>query len=728
MMNHYWARTIRGRLFKRGIVISILLAVACGLSAQSLGSLVEAHRTKPTGRTAAALYSFAKARAADPEGALALLVLGAEAGKDETPSSESTAWLETAKARLPDLADFAAYHLAVVYSKTERHAEAIGELEFVLNFQPPSPWRAQAVLLAARVYLDSKDAAPAVGLLREHMANLPQPEGLGLLARCQESSGQLGAAADSWQRVYHRYPMTAESRDALAAMARLRRRLGRDYPPVTSQLMLERVETLIRRNEHLTARRELQEMTLSLGGRDRDLARVWLGKARHIRRHDDVAFRWLQPLRVVDPEVDAERLYWLLESARRLNRRSEIERIIEVFAERYPTSEWRLKALVSAGNMYLLTNNQERYVPLYRACAESFPVHERAPYCDWKVAWSAYINRRPESGEMLRKHIEDFPASPQAPAALYFLGRLAEGEGDRAAAAAWYREVDHEYPNYYYAYRARERLATANLDGDGCPDVHRFLEGVNFPQRRHAKNFEPTPITSQRLARAQALLSAGILPWGEMELRYGARTGAQGPILAVVLSEASAKVGDYGKSIRYIKGLAPGYLSMPLEAAPDSFWKLAFPLAYRDVLAKYSAQRKLDLYFLAALIRQESEFDHRAVSRARAYGLTQVLPATGRQLARTLRVRNFSTRVLYDPEVNVNMGTYYLRHMIDGLDGHTEAALAAYNAGRSRALIWLTWGEFREPSEFIETIPFTETRNYVQTVLRNADIYRQLYQ
>jgi soluble lytic murein transglycosylase len=224
------------------------------------------------------------------------------------------------------------------------------------------------------------------------------------------------------------------------------------------------------------------------------------------------------------------------------------------------------------------------------------------------------------------------------------------------------------------------------------------------------------------------LLSAGLFDWAEMELRYGARTGAQAPILAVALAEATASKGDHGKSIRQIKGLAPGYLSMPLESAPESFWKLCFPLAYSETLKKYSRQRELDVNFLGALIRQESEFDTRAISRAKAYGLTQVLPATGRELAPKLGISGFRTASLYDPEINVNMGTYYLRMLIDGLGGHTEAALAAYNAGQSRAKLWLTWGDFSEPAEFVETIPFTETRTYVQTVLRNADIYKQLYQ
>jgi soluble lytic murein transglycosylase len=99
----------------------------------------------------------------------------------------------------------------------------------------------------------------------------------------------------------------------------------------------------------------------------------------------------------------------------------------------------------------------------------------------------------------------------------------------------------------------------------------------------------------------------------------------------------------------------------------------------------------------------------------------QVLPSTGRQLGASPASR------LFEPEVNLRVGMRHLKSLLDSFDGKWEPTLAAYNAGRSRAVEWLTWGEFREPAEFIETIPFSETRAYVQIVLRNAEIYRRLY-
>ena len=180
-------------------------------------------------------------------------------------------------------------------------------------------------------------------------------------------------------------------------------------------------------------------------------------------------------------------------------------------------------------------------------------------------------------------------------------------------------------------------------------------------------------------------------------------------------------------SLRYVKRFATGYLTFPMEAAPEKFWKLAFPLPYRTALESNSRARGLDPYIVAALIRQESEFNPKAISRAKAYGLTQVLPSTGRQLSRRVGMPRFSPSMLFEPDINLKLGTYYLKSLLDKHEGKWEETLAAYNAGKSRSDEWSTWASYREPAEFIETVPFTETRNYIQIVLRNAYVYRRLY-
>ena len=197
--------------------------------------------------------------------------------------------------------------------------------------------------------------------------------------------------------------------------------------------------------------------------------------------------------------------------------------------------------------------------------------------------------------------------------------------------------------------------------------------------------------------------------------------------MALELAELATRRQSPDQGIRYIKRYAPDYLSLSLDTAPDKFWRLAFPLPYRKQLEDFCRPLSLDPFLVAALIRQESEFNPKAVSRANARGLTQVMPATGKQLSRKLGIRGYRTNMLFSPDTNLKIGTYYLKALSDELEGKLEAALASYNAGKSRVVTWLGSGSYHEPAEFVESIPFNETRNYVESVLRNAEVYRRLY-
>ena len=239
------------------------------------------------------------------------------------------------------------------------------------------------------------------------------------------------------------------------------------------------------------------------------------------------------------------------------------------------------------------------------------------------------------------------------------------------------------------------------------------------------ESFQPSANAAARIERSKMLASAGLEDWARDELRFGADAGDQPHLMAMELASLySASRPD--QAMRYIKHYASDYLFLPIESAPLQFWMLAFPLPYRQEIERFSKQNGLDFFLMAALIRQESEFDPKVISYANARGLTQIMPGTGRELSRRLKLP-YSVSRLFQPAFNLQLGTYYLESLNQQTGGRIEAALAAYNAGLSRARSWLGWGDFREPAEFIETVPFSQTRTYIQSVLRNAYVYRKIY-
>ena len=159
---------------------------------------------------------------------------------------------------------------------------------------------------------------------------------------------------------------------------------------------------------------------------------------------------------------------------------------------------------------------------------------------------------------------------------------------------------------------------------------------------------------------------------------------------------------------------------------PRFLSQIVLPVKYKDIIDRYCQEYKLDTELVFALIRQESFFRADAVSPANAYGLMQLLLETARQVAYSHRMKVFRTD-LFDPKINIRLGTEYLRNLLDKYNGKLPLALAAYNAGWERVDQWMNrFGPVKD-DEFIEMIPFTETRNYVKNILRNYFYYRFYY-
>jgi soluble lytic murein transglycosylase len=720
----YWAKTTPALSFSRAACGALALLLAAGACrAQALESLARAFHQKRTPANRAALVRFAAAHPKDQDGALALLAL-AVAEREHGQSADAVRHLSQVRGRLPKLADYAGYYRAAAQFDLGHFEAAVQELDAVWKGDPRSPLGGDAAMLAARAQKEIGKPADAVGALRANYSQLPQPAGDLLLASCYRASNDLASAVVYYQRVYYQYPATGEAEQAGSAVAGLKRTLGELFPPPTTQAMFQRADRWLRNGDRRRARAEYEAIAAQAAGGDRELARVRLAEIDYFRYENGPAYANLKALRVTSEEADAERLYYMLECARRLDREDQMQDAFERLARLHPQSPWRLKALVSAGNRYLVANRPDLYEPLYRACYESFPADPQAANCHWKVAWIQYAQRRPGAGDALRDHLLKFPGSENASAALYYLGRLAETDGRLEEAKAYYSDAVARYPNHYYFDLAEKRLAEpAVFQAAESASVRGFLNAVAWPERRYPASFEPTAATLERIERGRLLGSAGLADLRDRELRFGAGADGQPHILAMYLARAADSTY---RALRIMKSLAPGYMSMPLENAPAEFWRLLFPLPYRAALEMYSKQRGLDPFLVAGLIRQESEFNPEAVSPAQAYGLTQLLPSTGRALLK-VSPRRFRASILFRPEVNLRLGTTYLRGVYDKNAGKWEPTLAAYNAGGSRVENWLTWATYREPAEFIETIPFSETRNYVFAVLRNAQIYRKLY-
>jgi soluble lytic murein transglycosylase len=228
-----------------------------------------------------------------------------------------------------------------------------------------------------------------------------------------------------------------------------------------------------------------------------------------------------------------------------------------------------------------------------------------------------------------------------------------------------------------------------------------------------------------RVQKAHLLENGALLDFAVRELQAAANDN-KGAWLPAETARMYRDIGRYDRAIQVLKRAVPNYFAVDLPSLPRSYWEALFPEAYWPDLKRFSNSNGLDPYLVASLIRQESEFNPNAVSNKNAVGLMQLLPKVGKGVAKQEKLKHFNPTQLFTPGVNLQLGTKYFRSMVDKF-GSFEYALAAYNAGSDRVEDWLAQGKYRDTEEFVESIPFTETREYVQAIMRNANVYRQLY-
>src|SRR3989442_493920 len=292
---------------------------------------------------------------------------------------------------------------------------------------------------------------------------------------------------------------------------------------------------------------------------------------------------------------------------------------------------------------------------------------------------------------------QSYPVSKWNEEGLMAAGNYHWVELEREKAAIAYQLVLDSFPNGKHAYNCEWRIAwVAYLDHQ--PDADDRLT-----------NFLLKYPTSANAVDALYWLGRGPERPGNI---------AHGPSFY-------KKAGEPFPGMTYARTAVPNVDARKFSDVPIEAWKVLFPLPYEAALRREAAKNDFDPMFAAGLIRQESTFQSDAVSHKNAIGLMQVLPKTGKLLARQIKVRYVKNK-LFDPDYNIELGMGYIASLVRQT-GALEYAAAAYNAGEDRIAAWKSERNYEEIPELVESIPFTETREYVQVVLRNTEVYRMIY-
>ncbi len=282
--------------------------------------------------------------AADKNGALALLLLGATED-DQRQFGDALTHLKAAAKRLPELADYVAYLSAVADSGLRQFNDTEPALQPVWQSTPASPLVTKAVLLQADSYLQGGNPAAAVTLVQQHLADLSTPQAELLLARAYEAQNNTERGRAALSKDLRRVSALERSIGRRSGTHPLSRHSARRF-------VCSRPEAGSWRGLHASRQGAHRICFPRLSGESFDLARVRIGAAAYLARDNEAAYKYLISFQATAPDAEAERLYYLLECQRRLNRLDEMNATLEKLTQSYPQSQWRLEALISVANYY----------------------------------------------------------------------------------------------------------------------------------------------------------------------------------------------------------------------------------------------------------------------------------------------------------------------------------------------------------------------------------------
>ena len=640
---------------------------------------------------------------------------------------EAMSALHSAKAQDGSLDDYADYLTAQV----DLQSNNLPQAELLLNEftvrHPDSIFVNSVPVLRANLFLQEGDPQAALSVLSAEKGKplAAKADYLLALARAEQMAGRQTNAAPLFRRVFLNYPLSTEAAQAKTQLAAM----GAAAALTVSERRMH-ADALYNARRYSEAEDEYRALAADPSTDATLRNSLLIAAASCDWKLNRLNKRELDQLPDSNDEAGARRLYLLMELARDKDDGETQRSIVTQMETRFPESPWLAEALYSSGNMYLLRKDYPSAIGYYGELASRFPrscepapiphCSNYAPSSHWRVAWLNYrLGNYSKAAQLFDEQIANYPGGKEIPSALYWRGRVYLDQEHRPdMAAAYFETVARVYRHYYYAALAKQRLQEL---GQITPTPMPMLEAMKSEPVPELTDVVPED--DPHVVKSRLLANAGLNEYIAPEIQAADGSEEWG---ALAEAEIYASYGETWHAMRLMKRAVPFYTSAAIDEIPLGYWRILFPEPYWEQIKTDSEKNGLDPYMVASLIRQETEFNPGAVSNKSAYGLMQLLPSVGRSLAKAEGIHHFETSELLDPGTNILLGTHYLKQTLDKFNDQPEYAFAAYNAGDNRVDDWKGIGNYHGMDEFVESIPFTETREYVQAIIRNEDIYREL--
>ena len=611
--------------------------------------------------------------------------------------------LEAAGRRSPELSEWTVYQLARNSLEMEDGEQALRILPMIRG---DSTIAELAWDLEARAWLVAGDTVRALEnyseIVRGELSAAQRGAAFEAMGALEAAGGDLGAAREAYEASLDAYSRGASGTRAAWGVLRT--------GAVDAEQALRSARILDQARENHQALQAYDRHLAGLPGEVQPEPDVQLARARllsAVGTHEAAVVEFRKLVETDDPDFELRVLEQWRRARSRQGRRDAVRTIEGWIIDRYPESRQAVDIVVSWANAALGRGAYAEAAAGFERAVEMEPSHASAGLARMRLGQiRLQENDEEAAAEVFGSYLEEFPDGQRWAEAAYWVARSLRALGRDDEARVYLREIrDRDSLSYYGV------LAYDLLEEPFRPDVPAGPVSALRPWLR------------DELRTLDLLVAAGLDAGVEAHIDgLIARTDGSVPD-GLDVADALIERGFSIKGINVGRDLVRG-------GAPQSrrLLRVLYPFPYRGLVTREANERDIDPILLAALIRQESAFTPSIHSPAGAIGLMQVMPATGRGLARSQGIRGFTAASLETAEINLHLGTrFWLDMERRYADGKLPLVLSAYNAGPTRARRWRRLPEFADPLRFTERIPFDETRGYVKNITRNIGLYQFLY-
>ncbi len=636
-----------------------------------------------------------------------------------------------------ELEDYTLYYLAQTYFQKGEYKAAFETAKRCVDTHPDSIWNSQMTVMMGDYYagMGKYEAALTVydAFLFNNKESKKYPSTLYQKGKTLEEMGRKNEALALYREIWIDYPTSDAQEKAFEGINRLGAGGG-----FTVAELKKRIDNLYDGEAYDRVISAAAEMPALLGKKTGSLPVninkeiEYLKAKSYFKSGKYESARELFEALLSSPEnlPRVELLYWRAQCYNRLDRDDmALAGYLDIF-NKYP------KTGLAEESIYLAARTDEelkRYddaIGCYETYLSSYSRGDKVRDVLWSIGWLYFMKKDYAKAEQyFARMAGDYSDRKEYPQYLYWQARALEKQNKLSEAIDLYKTIRTKYITTYYCLQAQDRLKKLGVPADAPSNKKTFDESYWTRDFGRFDSLTSDKRITSHLAEALQLMTMNLDDAAAKELNLVVDRCVGSPELLVEVARLLRYSGDYYTPILIATSRFSHLLSEYHPGQNELYWQMKYPTGYKKEVERYAREYRLEPSLVYAVMREESLFQPRVNSWAGAIGVMQIMPTTGRTIASELGMTEFKVWDLADYQTNIRFGAYYLSGLMKDFNGEKVYALCSYNAGPGNTRKWIKNSDpDMEMDEFIENIPFAETKGYVKRILNTESIYRAVYE